>query len=87
MPQCGILNMRSYTVSEAAKILGIDRRTLQRWVRGNQIPAPKAEIVAGRLSKSWTEEQIAKLREHKAAKYWGRGIDRRTGKKAKQKTK
>lgn len=79
--------MKSYSVSEAARILGIDRRTLQRWVRDKQIPAPKAEIVAGRLSKSWSEEQIAKIREHKDSGYWGRGIDRRTGKKAKQKKK
>ena len=85
MSQCGILDMGTYSVSEAARVLGVDRRTLQRWVKNHQIPAPTARIVAGALVKSWTEEEMPKLKEHKATSYWGKGMDRRTGKKAKTK--
>jgi excisionase family DNA binding protein len=84
MPHCGVSNMKAYTVSEAARTVGVNRRTLQRWIRNEHIPNPKAEIIDGRLRKSWTEEEIESIREHKKASYWGRGIDRRTGKKAKR---
>jgi hypothetical protein len=60
---------------------------LRRWVRQKQVPAPAPGIVDGILSKFWTEKDMEQLRQHKATSYWGRGIDRRTGKKAKQKKK
>jgi excisionase family DNA binding protein len=76
--------MRTYSISDAAKLLEIDRTTLRRWIRKKQIPAPTPGIVEGRLSKCWTEDEIAIIRGHKAAGYWGKGIDRKTGKKAKR---
>jgi hypothetical protein len=43
--------------------------------------------VDGFLSKYWTEEEMAKLREYRDATYWGKGLNRRTGKRAKGKKK
>jgi DNA-binding transcriptional MerR regulator len=80
MPHCGILNMRTYSVSEAARALGIDRRTLQRWVRENLVPVPTTQVIGGMLSRSWTEKDLGELREYKAARYWGKGKKRRKGK-------
>jgi predicted site-specific integrase-resolvase len=77
--------MKTYSISEAARISRVDRRTLHRWIAKRQIPRPKAEIVDGQLRKSWTDEEVSKIKEHKKSAYWGRGIDRRTGKKAKKK--
>jgi excisionase family DNA binding protein len=85
MSHGGILNMRTYSVSEAAKAAGVDRRTLQRWIAKKQIPSPRVEIVDGQLRKSWSAAEIAEIREYKKANYWGKGLDRRTGKKAKKK--
>lgn len=78
------MDMNKYSVSEAAEILGVDRRTLQRWVSRGTIPAPTAGIVNGRLVKFWTEPEMALLKENKIAHYAGKGLDRRTGKKAKR---
>jgi excisionase family DNA binding protein len=75
--------MKKYSVSEAAQELKVDRRTLQRWVNRKMIPAPAAGVVEGRLAKFWTEGQMILIREHKTAHYAGKGLDRRTGKKAK----
>jgi excisionase family DNA binding protein len=83
---CGTMNMKKYSVSEAARILEVDRRTLQRWVNNNVIPAPTAGIVNGRLVKFWTEAEMGLLRVHKKNHYSGRGLNRRTGKKAKAST-
>jgi len=81
---CGTMDMKKYSVSEAAEILEVDRRTLQRWVSRRKIPAPTAGIVNGRLVKFWTEPEMTSLKENKIAHYAGKGLDRRTGKKAKQ---
>jgi excisionase family DNA binding protein len=76
--------MKTYSVSESARLLDVDRRTLQRWVSRKKIPAPTALIVKGRLEKSWTEEQMRELRDYRRAHYAGKGLNRRTGKKAKR---
>jgi excisionase family DNA binding protein len=77
--------MKSYSISEAAKVLEVDRKTLGRWVRKKQVPAPTPGIVDGRLSKIWTEKDMEQLRNYKDIAYWGKGINRKTGKKAKPK--
>ena len=76
---------KDYSISEVARIVGVNRRTLQRWILNKQIPLPKVEIVGGKLKKSWTIAEVAQIREHKQATYRGKGINRRTGKKAKNK--
>jgi excisionase family DNA binding protein len=75
---------KDYSISEVARIVGVNRRTLQRWIIKKQIPSPKVEITEGKLKKSWTAAEVNKIRENKRATYWGKGIDRRTGKKAKK---
>jgi transposase-like protein len=77
--------MKRYSISEAARICGVDRRTLHRWIGKKQIQSPRVEIVDGQLQKSWSTTEIAEIREYKKTNYWGKGIDRRTGKKAKKK--
>jgi excisionase family DNA binding protein len=76
--------MKKYSVSEAARILEVDRRTLQRWVSAKAIAAPTAGIVNGRLVKFWTEAEMGSLRDHKKNHYAGKGLDRKTGKKARK---
>jgi predicted site-specific integrase-resolvase len=76
--------MKNYSISEAARICGVDRRTLHRWIGRKQIPTPIVEIVDGQLRKSWSATELAEIREYKKTNYWGKGIDRRTGKKAKK---
>jgi len=77
--------MKRFSISEAARVCGVDRRTLHRWIAKKQIPIPKVEIVEGQLRKSWTAAEVAQIKEHKKTAYWGKGIDRRTGNKAKKK--
>jgi excisionase family DNA binding protein len=78
------IKTRDFSISEAARELGVRRTTLYKWIREKEIPAPKVLFVSGIRLRVWTEKQMAKLREYKASSYWGKGVDRRTGKKAKQ---
>lgn len=82
---CGILYMKAYSISEAARLLGVDRRTVQRWVRDKRIPAPTTQVLAGVRLRFWTEQDMAKLKEYKAARYWGKGQNRSRKQKSKQK--
>jgi DNA-binding transcriptional MerR regulator len=74
-----------YSISDVSRLLEVDPKTLRRWVQKKQIPTPSPGIVNGRLSKCWTEKDLTAIREYKESGYWGKGIDRKTGKKAKKK--
>ena len=74
-----------YSISDVSRMLETDPKTLRRWVRKKLIPAPVPGIVNGRLSKCWTDKDLAAIKEYKAVGYWGKGINRKTGKKAKKK--
>jgi excisionase family DNA binding protein len=76
--------MKTYSISEAARILRLNRTTLHRWIQDKAIPSPSTKIISGIRCRLWTETEMAKVKEYKAANYWGKGIDRRTGKKAKK---
>lgn len=77
------MDMKTYSVSEASRVLEVDRRTLQRWAQKKKIPPPTARIVDGRFEKSWTKDEMEQLKAYKSDHYYGKGVDRRTGKKAK----
>jgi excisionase family DNA binding protein len=68
-----ILGMADYSISEAARQLGIQRRTLYKWIREKHVPAPSTRVVAGTRIRFWTEKGMAKLRQYKAERFWGRG--------------
>ena len=78
--------MEAYSISEAARILGVDRRTLQRWVREGRIPVPTTQVLAGVRLRFWTKKDMAKLSEYKSARYWGKGKSRTKNRKSKEKT-
>jgi excisionase family DNA binding protein len=79
--------MKTYSISEAARVLRVGRRTLQRWVSAKAVPAPADRIVEGKLLRFWTEDEMEEIRKHKDEFYWGKGMYRRKGKRAKQRKK
>jgi transposase-like protein len=79
------MKMKKYSVSEVAVLLDVDRATVYRWLRKKLVPALIEELVAGVRVTYWTEKELLKVTAYKAAHYYGKGVDRRTGKKAKKK--
>ena len=77
--------MRVYSISEAARLLGVHRATLHRWIQEKLVPAPGERMFAGVRVKCWTGEDMVKLRQYKASQYWGKGKSRSKSKEAKQK--
>lgn len=54
--------MKRYSTREAAQALGLDWRTIQRYLAARKIPAPPVERIGGGKYRAWTIEDIARVR-------------------------
>jgi hypothetical protein len=63
------IRMRQYSISEAARLLGVHRATLHRWIEKRMVPAPLCQEIAGSRIRYWTEEGLAQLKTYKAGHY------------------
>jgi DNA-binding transcriptional MerR regulator len=61
--------MAQYSISQAARLLGIHRATLHRWIENRAVPEPIAQEIAGSQIRYWTDEGFAKLKQYKAQNY------------------
>jgi len=69
-----LLGMKSISTAEVVKIIGVNRRTLYRWLYSGKIPEPKRGYLAGRDFRIWTPRDVERVKKYKAAHYRkGRG--------------
>jgi excisionase family DNA binding protein len=61
--------MAQYSISEAARLLGVHRATLHRWIEKRVVPDPITQEIAGSQIRYWTDEGLAKLKQYKAKEY------------------
>ena len=62
------------TTEETARKAGLNRVTLQAWIRTGRIKAPKLVLRGGRAVRLWREADVKKLKAVKAKTYRrGRG--------------
>ncbi len=61
--------MRNYSITEAAKELGVQRATLYEWIRRKKVPAPTAQVISRVRFRFWTEEDLKALKNYKAQHY------------------
>jgi DNA-binding transcriptional MerR regulator len=61
--------MTQYSISEAARLLGIHRATLHRWIEKRVVPEPIAQEIAGSQIRYWNDDGLAKLKQYKAQEY------------------
>ena len=52
-----------YSTRQTAKKLGIDLRSLNRYIAAKKVPAPRLTRVGGVKVRLWTDEDIAKVRK------------------------
>ena len=76
--------MASYSTAQVAEILGIGTDTLHRWLKQKRVVAPDLLLVGGVKVRLWSEEQLSAAKKYKKTSYWGKGIERRTSKRAKK---
>ena len=66
--------MASYSVKQAAKLLGVDPQTLFRWIWNGKVHPSIAIPMNGRKLYRFTDDDVQQVRRYKSAHYWeGRG--------------
>ncbi len=66
--------MSPQSTAEVAKLAGITKVTLERWLAHGKIPRPKQIRIGARLFRIWTARDIQRVKQYKAAHYRkGRG--------------
>jgi excisionase family DNA binding protein len=69
--------VKTYTTVQVAKLLGVGRDTIYRWMRANKIPSGKVIPVgvgASFQARQWTERDVERIRKYKQENYLkGRG--------------
>ncbi|MBW7998454.1 MAG: helix-turn-helix domain-containing protein [Candidatus Glassbacteria bacterium] len=66
--------MKTYSTGEVARLVGIGRATLHRWMRERKVPVPRVRRVACVTVRFWSKSDLEKVRTYKAAHYCkGRG--------------
>ncbi len=75
-----LLGMKSLSTAEVVKRIGVNRRTLYRWLYSGKIPEPKRGRLAGRSFRIWTPRDVERVKKYKAARYRkGRGRKKKKG--------
>jgi excisionase family DNA binding protein len=75
--------MKKYSTVEVAKLIGVSRDTLHRWIREKRVAVPAAESFGAFRVRLWTETDIERLKKYKAERFWGKGGRKVTVKKGK----
>ena len=66
--------MRTYSTAEAARMIGINRVTLQRWLIQGRVKEPKKVSAGGVEVRIWTAGDVERVRKYKEETYRkGRG--------------
>jgi len=75
---------KKHSISDTARLLGIHRGTLRRWINRRVVPQPIAEDVAGSRLRYWTADGFAKVKHYKEEHFReGQGKKSKAPKKAK----
>lgn len=70
--------MSGYSTSEVAKLVGVSKNTLLRWLYAGKICEPRHRKDGGQDVRIWSERDLSRARQFKDANYWrGRGGNRR----------
>jgi predicted site-specific integrase-resolvase len=59
----------SFSTSEVAKAVGVDKSTLLRWLYAGKLPEPKHETFAGVESRIWTDQDIERAKKYREQNY------------------
>jgi len=62
--------MKTYSTKQAAEKAGVSRMTILRWLKAGKIPEPRRIGGGGVEARVWSEHDVTRLMQYKAAFYW-----------------
>jgi len=74
--------MRSYFTAQVARMVGIHKVTLKRWLLAGKVREPRRISNGGIQARIWTDRDVERVRKYKAANY-RKGRGRKKGSKSK----
>jgi DNA-binding transcriptional MerR regulator len=61
--------MTQYSISQAARMLGVHRATLHRWIERRVVPEPITQKIGGLQIRYWNDDGLAILKQYKIEEY------------------
>jgi hypothetical protein len=63
-----------YSTLEVARLVGVHKYTLLRWLYTGAVAEPKRQIIGGQIVRIWTDRDLGRARKYKQENYRrGRG--------------
>ena len=62
--------MNRFTTKQVAEKVGVDRRTLVRWLKAGKFPEPRRISAGGVEARVWSDRDVARLVRYKTEHYW-----------------
>jgi len=75
---------KNFSISETARLLGVHRGTIRRWINSGRVPQPVAVDTAGARLRYCDKNGFDKVKEYKV-KHFGEGKGKRNDLKGKRK--
>jgi excisionase family DNA binding protein len=70
--------MGTYSTVEVARLVGVSKNTLLRWLYGGKLPEPRLAVYAGQPARVWNERDLRRAKKYKEQNYRkGRGRKKR----------
>ena len=68
-----------YSTVQVARIIGVNKTTLLRWLYASRVPEPRHVMYAGQDLRMWTEDDLKRAKRYKEQNYRrGRGRKKRS---------
>jgi len=66
--------MKEYATAEVARLVGVSKMTLLRWLWTGKIKEPKRQTIGGQDVRLWNDRDLERARKYREANYCkGRG--------------
>ncbi len=60
---------QTYSTAQVAKVIGVSKKTLLRWLYAGKIPEPKTQTFGGVESRVWTDSDLSHAKEYRACHF------------------
>ena len=58
-----------YSTGDVAKAIGVDKKTLLRWLAAEELPEPKTTTIGKIEYRIWSEKDLQRAKQYREANY------------------